>query len=615
MDSTTPATLLHGRAWAKQAGRQQVVEVLRDAARDWDHKVRFTFWRGGVTATLGGTVSRPGAGVVIEAPLVEYVSGLKSYSHEVFPKGEGLVIAHGISTTLGSHDAECEAITWGFGDADEVGDWDPLRVAFAEAGLAYVMGRSASSTVDKPRWHLEVPLAQPLVPEGDLADFKHRYCAEYGFILGILSEVGGLACVPGGKPGFDPATSRLLQPMYPGCRRTVDSTAPETVFADGKALDWSALIKSSGFTPPPAPPKSTKKPSGSKVDMDPNSSGEVPGLARAMEIDGLFLGMKNGKALVRCVREDQHTTGTAGDTSTVILPGGALGVFNCKHSHCISLNQQDVIAMLSEEAQAFIADLLAVAGLERLKRQLDTQADLFSQECSLDEIEQVVGKRLDDFDGGVLVIVIPTGAGKTRAARKVLVVRKAGVLAVPSHALGGECADALEADGVAVQRRRGVVRAASDLGACKHMSLALQVQQAGGSVPVLCCSRCSERSSCPARRPEGPDGNVIVLPHALLPALKDGTEADKDMPSRELVVIDETPQLWTEVVIKEPLLAQALATLGASTGALVEARFRAGHLVLAKLLLEMKGGAIPMDMAANAVIASGEAKSRRPPCP
>jgi hypothetical protein len=549
--------LLRGRDRARELGRQAVVAALREAATDWDTVLRFTQWERGFTSTKGGSVEEPGTGSRREVLFGEYAAEAARYAASAIrPKRKGRVVSHGLSRHGGSLDAECEARTALFGDADEVGGWEPLKAALEEAGLAAVFQESGGSRPGKPRWHVEMPLARPLTPDESRQDWKaQHYRPELGFILGLLSEVGVLNFQQDGKIGFDPATDRLLQVMEVGCRRVQSAPVPQTVAVHGRALDWNKLLELTGYIAPPQRPRrpALVNSTGPVTTAAPNPNGPDLPLVRAFAHDGLVVRHRSGKSDVLCPFEFEHSSSTPGDTSTVIFHSGELGRFFCSHAHCAGRDRRDVVARLSAGAREVLERARGMLGRVRLRDQLRVQGQRArgSKPVRLGEVEEVIGDVLRTARVGELVVVIvPPGGGKSRASQRRVVFQGHGIYAVPTHRYGDEVERNFMAMQAKFQRRRGVLSARDAKGgfACTRTAAAAEIQRVGGSVPQLVCRRCPDRKQCVAGSPTGA-GDIILLTHQLV------LQARARRPG-EMVIIDECPQLTEEVVLSAGQLAE-----------------------------------------------------------
>jgi hypothetical protein len=59
-----------------------------------------------------------------------------------------------------------------------------------------------------------------------------------------------------------------------------------------------------------------------------------------------------GAYVIRCPRESSHSTGSTGDSSTVLFPpahGKSIGAIACLHGHCSSMRVQDWLGLFSEQ--------------------------------------------------------------------------------------------------------------------------------------------------------------------------------------------------------------------------------------------------------------------------
>ena len=594
--------LLKGRQWAREAGKAEVIAALKSAAMPWDERYRFTYWGAGITSTFTGSATKAGIGNSTEVPFTEYAEGLAKYAtEEINPKRDGLVVAHGLSRNGGSGDAECESRTAFFADADEVGGSEEILAALKEAGLAFVMQDSGGSTPLRPRWHLEIPLAVPLVPGEDLQRWKKdAYRPQYIWVLGVFSELAGLSS----NEGFDVSTTRLLQPVYPGCRRTPEASIPSTTWASGLALNWDELLSLTGYEAPPPSAKPKKVASTTACTPAMKIDGHCLALVRAFEVDGLVIHHREGKTVVRCPTEAKHTTGVTGDTSTVILHGSREGTFHCSHGHCRRSAAQTE-ALLSPKARAVLLESRAEAGVRRLQAQLAEQQQVKVKVVTLDEVGTEIARVIKAWTPGKLVVLIVTvGGGKTLASILALVEKGSGIYSAPTHRLADEVEEAFMRKGAAVQRRRGVLRAVDGAGVplCSRYPVAAEIQKSGGSVPMLLCARCPEKAGCKARVPKGGDGGVAIVPHAMLPA------ARKNRP-KLVTIIDESPALMEEVELSRAQLMEAKLLLD---GEFLFETFEPGYTkamqVLIGVLLAMKGGTVSPVDAASAYTYSAEGR-------
>jgi hypothetical protein len=580
------------------------LSALKAAFKPWSGLVSWTAWGNGKYELITGTKTNPGVGKHWKVTIPEYVDGLQDYARLVVPKGEGLVIAHGASEFGGSSDAECVEVTWFFLDADCVGDWDPVKAVLDTSDASYVLSRSSSHdpAEGKIKWHLEIPLVVSYpIDQKDVFTSKERYCARFGWTLGVFASIGKLT-------GVDASTDRLLQPMFASCKRTADSAIPEFLYRDGLGFDWDQFLKATSFVAPEVTPR--KKVTHATVVSTVGGTAGLSLLAEAFAMEGLFVGKgKNGKAIVLCPQGSEHTGVTDGTSSTVILPSGVMGVFKCSHAHCKHLQSADVIKRLSADTQAWISEQMSKPGVEKVKRQLDAQAHPLEPDVTLAEVEQVVGKAIEDFEGGLCVVQVPTGAGKTRAEQHWLAKRKKGWVAVPTHVLAEEVLAALKALGAAAKLHQGVTRALEKLDCCPFKTTVVQVQAMGGSVPKLCCSDCPKSRDCPARKPVG-DGEIHVLPHALLGGVKleERDENAGESDPGDFALIDESPQLWKEETLDAITLGSASGVLSVKND-LTDPMDAKGLWLVTQVALAMDGGKVKIEDAAKKVIDTADGKA------
>ncbi len=244
--------LIRGRNYVRSVGLDAAVAALKRALRPWSGKFRITWWGRGQTST--GTVDCPGRGHVAEHDIEMHARWHRQGAPAVRAKGRGRSISHGVSRYLGSSDAECLERTMIFCDSDARGPWQPLIAVLDEIDAAYVASRRL--TADK--FHIEIPLAVPVaITTPNDQTFKERHRQEYGWILGVLSEVGQLACDYQNEKGHDSVSclgldakipDRFLCLGNPYTRREPGDPIPETIHRVGLAFDWASLLSETGYT-------------------------------------------------------------------------------------------------------------------------------------------------------------------------------------------------------------------------------------------------------------------------------------------------------------------------------------------------------------------------------
>ncbi len=183
--------LLKGREEVLRRGCTAIVDALAEAAdtstrSDRPGALVATHWSGGTGTTAGGRDGRPGQGVVFRGSLAEHAAQLETWAawdpNEVHATLIARLRATGVSPdeirseikrasparTLGvsrfGGRAEYEFVerTGPFMDNDGEGPPDALRSALESAGLGYIF----QARPDSNRWHLEIPFAEPLRPDG-----------------------------------------------------------------------------------------------------------------------------------------------------------------------------------------------------------------------------------------------------------------------------------------------------------------------------------------------------------------------------------------------------------------------------------------------------------------
>lgn len=159
-----------------------------------------------------------------------------------------------------------------------------------------------------------------------------------------------------------------------------------------------------------------------------------------------------------------------------------------------------------------------------------TLEELDGQRILERKVQEVLGaaKR----EPGLHVLAVTPGAGKTRAARLVLLdrVRRGGRFAwfSPNHALLEELQAELLAAGVTVHHVQGVGKA------CRFPDL-VKAFRDRPDFRNLFCPGCEHRASCAAWS-SNPDAEVILAPHASYPSLHDRGELED-----RVVIVDESP--------------------------------------------------------------------------
>jgi hypothetical protein len=356
--------LIAGRNTVRECGAPAMASALRDATSA-SGKATFTVWSGGQAATFGGTRESPGRGIESSMSVARYAEGHRAYARKVFPKGMGTCISLARSRHCGSSDAECVARTGIFLDADDMGSFEAFLLVLNDLRLAHIVQYRPGTG----RWHAELFFGPHLAGPSDassLLAYKHRYACEYGWVLGVLSELAMLRCdlqpvngaVSVSKLGFDAATTRLIQLGNPYCKRTAGEPEPVTIAHDGYFIDWHRLLSTTGFhewrsdavsaEPLPSIASTVRYQVREHVRDRRNGSAWIEA-AYASDIVIRELGRK---VAIRCPWASRHSPGY-GDTGTVIMPNGA---FKCSHGSCGSRTQLEFFETLVPEAQALIVD-------------------------------------------------------------------------------------------------------------------------------------------------------------------------------------------------------------------------------------------------------------------
>lgn len=447
LNHATARNLLRARDWARNAGIDNVRRAVAASMRPWSQQVTFTQWSGGVGATYAGTPERPGLGQAALSSVEDWAFNYGHYARTIHAKGTGLSISHGISLHGGSSDAECLARTGVLFDSDGQGASNTIVTELDAMDASYVLQRRFAKGVEK--FHLEMPLASPLpVPEADertRAEWKARvYRPQLGWIVGIFSELAGLECRllddqgrgSASYLGFDAAIDRLLQVTYVYCRREAGDPVPETVHHVGRALDWNALLDATEYTEEvkdsggrgrtiPARRPATKKitadvPATTDAVESAMVSGaaepatdpaDMPPLAAGFEVAGwLHKRLSRGHWAVECPWAEGHSTGTPGDSSTVIFESGW---WHCSHGSCRGRRTQaDVFWALPETAREVV-----------LKRSFATIPDSPDVAFERYVVEAAARSSVEDLGAFGVMNASMAAAGSEEAGRWLNIVR------------------------------------------------------------------------------------------------------------------------------------------------------------------------------------------------
>ncbi len=163
---------------------------------------------------------------------------MTDYAGRVVAKGNGRWIMGATSSNGRCRDADVTGITMFPLDCDGRGDWTPVRAALDEARIAYVAQHSSSHTPEILARHLTPPLSRPWT--GPKSHWRCIWRWVVGFFAGVAQlRVDFEAESP--SYGFDHTTDRLGQPIFLAAKRHRSQETPETIVADGLALDLEEL--------------------------------------------------------------------------------------------------------------------------------------------------------------------------------------------------------------------------------------------------------------------------------------------------------------------------------------------------------------------------------------
>ncbi len=377
--TNSPLTLLQA---ARLRTREMVPDLSRTAfgePRDaGEISVRFTLFR---------SATDTNSGQLWQGSLVELGNYLRAEGRkEIKDKRRAPTMTQAVSATGVRNDASCSEITMFFGDADDVGDWQPLCDFLDTIGAAYVVHRSSSHGLRETtgtdgrkqfepdpengfcKWHLFIPLTEPLRPPRDWRQWKTDvYEPQYGWICGVLSEIGRLQEKIDGHPrdrkyGLDHSTSDLISAAFVGRKLTRDAPDREVRYsANGGTLNWDRFLEVTGYhearqaqaaeqaalAHPVIPPPPMQ------VDGQSYTPGEFAQrlriALRAANLLGERIDAKRTYCL--CPWRNEHSEGeqksNRHDTSTVLFDADGGGIqFICLHAHCTERDARTVWAWL-----------------------------------------------------------------------------------------------------------------------------------------------------------------------------------------------------------------------------------------------------------------------------
>lgn len=187
-----------------------------------------TIYYGGATDTQRGGLFKGTFDNFIEHVLV-------NRSTAIAEKREGWV-ASPITTKTGERkNADTLAIHALNLDCDGSGEWDAIRAALDDLGLAYIIYQSGGWSPSEPKWHLLLPLARPFPINGSPEKWV-KWKAAYHTTRTAFGALGRLL-----GTGFDPKVDPPSQPVFITERRRVEDPPRQVVWRHGASLDLDAL--------------------------------------------------------------------------------------------------------------------------------------------------------------------------------------------------------------------------------------------------------------------------------------------------------------------------------------------------------------------------------------
>lgn len=199
----------------------------------------------GVSYTLFASGIRPAEGGErkIES-LAAFAAWRRERGTEIAPRGDKLKapVATAALFRDGRRRAESvEAIAWLFLDSDAGSEsWDATLAALRAAGAAYIAHESCSHGIDgAQKWHVLLPLAQPIAPAHDHQD-------QYLHLSAALAALAG-------HPGYDPRCKDPARAAIVGQRLGRYDAARRVECSGGACLDWAAALEATGYVARPVP--------------------------------------------------------------------------------------------------------------------------------------------------------------------------------------------------------------------------------------------------------------------------------------------------------------------------------------------------------------------------
>ena len=265
---------------------------------------------------------------------------------------------------------DVQTITAMFFDSDGGADPAALLDALDELQIAYLCSESCSSSAERIKWHLVLPLAEPVVfpdPASHAArcDLWRR---EYAAVADMLCALGGIEAT------WDRSCSNANRARFAGSRLSASAEPRTVICRGGRRIIWAQLTAALGVVPvvPAAPAAAPGGPEVTPAIRRPSSGGATPGhttgslLMISFRHSGTLGGpvSRDGKAayMVRCPWAAEHSDGlqAAGhfDSSTVIFDAtdGHDGGFSCLHAHCQGRTANDVLSIARSRWHAPLPD-------------------------------------------------------------------------------------------------------------------------------------------------------------------------------------------------------------------------------------------------------------------
>ena len=267
--------------------------------------------------------------------------------------------------------SDVQTVTAMFFDSDGGADPAALLDALDELQIAYLCSESCSSSAERIKWHLVLPLAEPVVfpdPASHAArcDLWRR---EYAAVADMLCALGGIEAT------WDRSCSNANRARFAGSRLSADAEPRTVICRGGRRIIWAQLAAALGVVAAPAPSIPAEAPSSlaeAPAVRRPSSGGATPGhttgslLMISFRHSGTLGGpvSRDGKAayMVRCPWAAEHSDGlqAAGhfDSSTVIFDAtdGHDGGFSCLHAHCQGRTANDVLSIARSRWHAPLPD-------------------------------------------------------------------------------------------------------------------------------------------------------------------------------------------------------------------------------------------------------------------